>query len=182
MVAFDATALMLFLEPAARPPLHPDSKEPITSAHARMRHLAATLEKERARIIIPTPALSEILVRAGTAGPQYLEILGKSAVFRIASFDQRAAIELAALAAADIANGDKRGGAEGIHSKIKYDRQIVAIAKVEGARIVYSDDKNVRNFGTRSGLAVVGCHELPLPEGDRQMSLFRKQDGTEEER
>ena len=44
---------------------------------------------------MPTPALSELLVRAGDAGPKYLEIIARSKFFRVAEFGTRAAVEAA---------------------------------------------------------------------------------------
>jgi hypothetical protein len=46
---------------------------------------------------------------------------------------------------------------------MKFDRQIVAIALTNGARILYSDDDGVKRFGERSGLRVVRTSDLPLP-------------------
>ena len=61
-----------------------------------VERLINTLEQRRETINIPTPALSEVLVHAHTAGPEYLNILDRHACFRIAPLDQRAAVELAA--------------------------------------------------------------------------------------
>ena len=69
MPVFDATTLLLFLEPDARAPLDPATNEPLTDAKARIDHLIETLEKQREAIVIPTPALSEVLVHANEAGP-----------------------------------------------------------------------------------------------------------------
>jgi hypothetical protein len=126
MVVFDATILMLLLRPNAGQPTD-SSGQPITQVQERIAHLLQTLEKNRTRIIIPTPALSEVLVRAGNAGPQIVETLGRSAVFRIVSFDSLAAIEAAAMTRAAIDSGDKRGGVDAAWAKVKFDRQIVAI-------------------------------------------------------
>jgi hypothetical protein len=42
----------------------------------------ATLDKQRAKIIIPTPALCEVLIGAADAAPAYLEILSRHALLR----------------------------------------------------------------------------------------------------
>jgi hypothetical protein len=57
MVVFDATILMLLLRPNAGQPTD-SSGQPITQVQERIAHLLQTLEKNRTRIIIPTPALS----------------------------------------------------------------------------------------------------------------------------
>ena len=45
MPVFDATTLLLFLEPDARAPLDPATNEPVTDAKARIEQLIDTLEK-----------------------------------------------------------------------------------------------------------------------------------------
>ena len=67
----------------------------VPRAKERVEYLIETLSKAGEKIVIPTPALSECLVHAGPAGPEYLTIIGKQACFRIASFDERAAVEAA---------------------------------------------------------------------------------------
>jgi hypothetical protein len=110
MVLIDATTLLLFLSPLAEPPRDPVTNLPIEHAQLRVEHLVKSLEAKRTKILVPAPALSEVLVHAGTA-------------------------------------------ADGTWAKIKYDRQIVAIAKVHGVEAIYSDDGNIRSFATR--------HEYP---------------------
>ena len=171
MVVFDSTILLPMLWPGVPVPTHPVTDNPIDGFRERIDYLVSHLEKSRTKIIIPTPALSEILVRAGRAGPEYLARITSESVFRTASFDERAAVEVAAMTKAAKDSGDKRGGAVGPWSKIKYDRQIVAIAKVEGASVIYSDDPGVRKFAEDAGLTVIGTWELPLPPVDPQGAL-----------
>jgi len=45
--------------------------------------LITTLQQNRAKIIIPTPALGELLVKGREAAPEWLAILHKSRHFRI---------------------------------------------------------------------------------------------------
>jgi len=66
MVLFDATTLLLLLAPNACVPK--DSKgQVITYPKERIDGLLVDLAKAKTKIIIPTPALSETLVRAGRA-------------------------------------------------------------------------------------------------------------------
>ena len=112
-----------------------------------------------------------MLIRAGDAGPKYLQELNSSACFRIVSFDQRAAIEAAAAHRDAIGRGDKREGTNAAWAKVKFDRQIVAIAKIEGATSIYSDDEDIQKLGKKSGIAVIGIADLPLPPEDAQHNL-----------
>ena len=86
MAVLDATALLYFFEPEARPPIDPATDQPVTNATGRIKLLVDTLEERREAIVIPTPALSEVLVHANEAAPQYLEILNKTSCFRTASY------------------------------------------------------------------------------------------------
>jgi hypothetical protein len=122
-------------------------------------------------VTVPTPVLSELPVRAGAAGPEYLETLNRSARFRIADFDQRAAVEVAAPTREAIASGDKRGGSASPWAKIKFDCQIIAIARVAGATTIYSDDADIARFAKGAGIAVVRIQDLPLPPEGAQMKL-----------
>ena len=78
-------------------------------------------------------------------------------------FDEIAAIELAAIEHEARGKGDKRGGSAAPWTKVKFDRQIVAIAKAHGATRFYSDDEDVIKFGTKAGLEVISTWNLPLP-------------------
>ena len=164
MVVFDASLLMLILDDNA--------KASLPNARERVEYLINCLSKEGERIVIPTPALSECLVHAGPAGPGYLAILGKRAVFRIASFDERAAVEAAFRTWAARQRGQPKGGSPEIaKAKIKFDRQIVAIAKVEGATAVYADDGNVIAYAREAGMEGYLLADLPEPPEDPQHAL-----------
>lgn len=181
MVVFDTTVLLPILSPGVLAPQDPHTGQPVDHFRERIDHLVKHLERNRTKIIIPTPALSEILVRAGTAGPEYLTKISGASVFRIVDFDERAAVEVAAMTRGAIDGGDKYGGEDGTWNKIKYDRQIIAIAKVERASALYSDDTGVRNFGKAAGLTVIASWELPLPPENPQTSFDLKAPETEAE-
>lgn len=171
MVVFDSTFLVYLLHPEATPPLHPETGKPVIHAAKRIQHLISTLDKAREKVIIPTPALSEFLVKADTASAEYLQIMEKQAIFRVASFDKRAAVELAALTREALEDGDKKGGVDASWQKVKFDRQIISIAKVEGARTLYSDDDGIRPFAAKVGLKVLTLADLNLPPKDSQGSF-----------
>jgi hypothetical protein len=58
-----------------------------------------------------------------------------------------------------------------VWAKVKFDRQIVAIAKVVGATVIYSDDKDVATLAKKQGIETIGVADLPLPKEDAQMTL-----------
>jgi hypothetical protein len=86
-------------------------------------------------------------------------------------FDSLAAIEAAVLTRAAIDAGNKRSGSESAWAKIKFDRQIIAIAKVARATAIYSDDADVRAIATAEDIAVIGLAELPVPPQSLQIEL-----------
>jgi len=174
MVVFDTSILLLVLDPNAKPPDDPETRQPLDKAAKRIEHLIEKLTADKERIVIPTPVLSEVLVHAGDAMQPYLDTLNGQAAFRIAPFDQKAAIE-AALAMSDaIKRGGRRVDAanpDATVTKIKFDRQIVAIAKAEGAHAVYSDDADVHGYARHAGLDAYRTADLDLPPEDPQASL-----------
>lgn len=171
MVGFDATVLTMVLNPQADSPPDPMTGAPVDRANERVEFLIASLQKAKQKIVIPTPVLSEVLVRSGNAGLQYVEVLQKAATFSIEPFDKRAAIELALMNQRAVSNGDKRGGENENWQKIKLDRQIVAICKVAGVRAVYTTDGPLGNFARLAGMDVIGIHNLPLPPEPPQLNL-----------
>ena len=164
IVAVDASTLTLLVNPDADPPLDPATGQTLTRASERLGKLVDEVERRRGTVLIPTPALAEVLVKAGDAGPAFLERLNGSARFKVADFDQRAAVEVAAMTRDAIRAGDKSAGVSEPWQKGKYDRQIVAIARVNGASALYADDNGVAAFGNLIGLKVIRTWELPLPE------------------
>jgi predicted nucleic acid-binding protein len=178
MVLFDATTLSLLLHPGAKPPK--DAKgNPVERCSERIEHLVRTLDESKTKIIIPTPALSELLVIAGAAGPKYLSEINGRSCFKVSDFDQRAAVEAAAQTRDAIRAGFKRQGSEAPWAKIKFDRQIVAIAKVENVKTIYSDDEDVERYAKAIGIEVKRAESLPLPPPKQLMLGDQNAEGEE---
>jgi len=173
-VAFDATFLLyLFREPGTVAPPLDSAGAPIPFAKERVAGLLAELQKTGTTIIVATPALSEIMVRAGVAaGQQYIALMGRARVFRIVPFDTKAAIETAIMHGHAIAGEKGKAATTATHAKLKYDRQIVAIAKTEGAHTLYTDDGDQRAFAEKQGMTVRGLADLPVPTDAGQWDLF----------
>lgn len=121
---------------------------------------------------MPTPALSELLVKAGDAGPEYLNIVARSKFFRVAEFGERAAVELAALHREAEAVGGKRGATpQADWAKVKFDRQIVAIARVVGAKVIYTNDGQLAKHAKAAGIVALGVDDLPAPPVTPQLEM-----------
>jgi predicted nucleic acid-binding protein len=162
MVLFDTTVLSLMLHPSAKPPKDSQGR-PVERAPDRIENLVRKLEEAKTKIIIPTPALSELLVVAGPEGAKYLTEINNRSCFKVSDFDQRAAVEAAIQIRHALKLGDKRQGTSATWAKVKFDRQIVAIAKVEGVKTIYSDDEDVEKYGKALGIEVKRVESLPLP-------------------
>lgn len=163
-VLFDTSTLLLALQPDARPPLDPATNLPLEHAKQRVEYLIKTLSKNKTKVVIPAPVLAEVLVHAGDAANDYVQIL-QTSPFRVAPFDTRAAIECADAIARF---GLKAKGKENTRAKIKFDRQIVAIARVEQVAAIYSDDAHIETIGKQAGLKVIRTFELERDPADRQ--------------
>jgi len=146
----------------------------LNKAAERIEYLIENLAAAKEKILIPTPVLSEVLVHAGDAMQPYLDTLNEQSVFRIVPFDQKAAIEAAIAMSDAIKRGGHRVDAakpDANKTKIKFDRQIVAIAKAEGASVVYADDDDVHRYAKQTGLKAYRTSELEIPPEDPQGSL-----------
>ena len=141
------------------------------SRQEKIAHLLHHLDKTKGRVIIPTPALAEFLTVAQHAALAVLDHLQKRASVIIAGFDLAAAYELSLLDAAAMGRGDKKDGQVENWQKIKLDRQIVAIAKTAGAKLIISGDSGVRSAAARVGIRTVSADELELPDHAKQAQL-----------
>jgi hypothetical protein len=167
MVAFDNTILSILLFPDAE--VHERSEpKPVERAHERVNALVQEIADAGEQVLVPSPALAEVLA-PDCDMEEVLSTLRGSAYIRIGDFDQRAAVELAVRLRAAYTAGDIREGLKTTKSKMKFDRQIVAIALTNGARVLYSDDDGVKKFGEGSGLKVKRTSDLLIPLIQQQL-------------
>lgn len=168
--AFDNTILSVLLNPNGNIPFDPATGQPVVEAKARAEAVIHDLQKARRKIILPAPACAELLTAIGPEAQQYLNVVGRSRVFEVASFDARCAAELALLNRGEFKQRDEEVKAEP-YQKRKVDRQIVAIAKVYGASEIYTDDSGLAKLARLCGITPVSIAEIPLPEAAKQIPL-----------
>ena len=164
IVVIDSTALAMLICPEAQAPNDPVTGEQTSHAQARVEKFCRQLEENADILMIPTPVLAEVLVRAGPEGSKILESLQGQAFVRVKPFDQAAAIEFAIMTQEAIANGHKGGGHSQPWQRVKFDRQIISIARVSGADKVYSDDDALKNYCGLVGLDAFSTWDLSVPE------------------
>jgi hypothetical protein len=178
MVVFDTSVLTLAFDPSARSPTDPATGKLLSEPQARIDYLIKTLSQSKQRVMIPTPVLSEYLVRAGVDKDKRLEEFTNSKVFVVAPFDMRAAVECAAIEDA----GPRRNRSltdDETKAKIKFDRQILAIAMVRGAATIYTGDVSLAAKARLNGLNAVMTWELGLPPADPQLELSYEESEAE---
>lgn len=156
-VAFDATILIDLFNPRLK-----------GDRRVKLDYLVQELQKRRTKILIPTPALTELMIRAGKAREEIHQKLSATSAFQITPFDSRAAMECALLLEKALDAGAKR---QLTKSKIKFDWQIVAIAASHNATVIYSDDGDIARYGKRANIDVIKTDDLPLPASALQGSF-----------
>ena len=169
MVVFDATMFLLLISPNASVPKNA-SDTPVTFAKERIDGLLYDLSKRHVTIIIPTPVLSEVFVRSDPSDAiAYVEKMRKSKNFKIEPFCERAALEMALMTQRLIISNDKRGGSAYLWSKLKFDRQIISIAKAHSAPLIYTDDDKLAKFARSNGIDTKSLIDLPIPDAAAQL-------------
>jgi predicted nucleic acid-binding protein len=163
MVLFDSDFLCFLLLDDPGVIAHPRTRKPVERAKEKIEHLISSLAARREKVILPTPALSEILCLAADHAHEVLAALTGTYRFQLAAFDVMAAVEAAMATAKAIAKRDKKGGSKSTWAKVKFDRQIVAIAKTRGVAEIYSNDEDIRRFAKKEGMKVISVWDLPDP-------------------
>jgi len=179
MVLFDASVIAIAFDKNAAVPLDPSTGKPLDRAKERVDALVKTLSDSRTQIVIPTPALSEYLVRGGKNKSQRLQIFQSSKAFTIRDFDTMAAVECATLNDPALHTGKRLETAE-TYAKLKFDRQIIAIAKAHRVTTIYTGDKTLAHVATQNGIKAVLTWDLSLPPEEAQIKLpFKSADDEE---
>ena len=136
-VAVDASFLRAFLDPAVR-------SEPISS-------LVQKLSIENVKVIVPTPSLAQVLTRSPGMAQDWMQVLNGNSCFQVRPFDDKASFELAQVLGESATN---------LRDILRFDRQIVAIAKVYGVSVLYADDEQVTQFAEECGILAKRLKDL----------------------
>jgi predicted nucleic acid-binding protein len=141
----------------------------------RITGLVQDLVSAKTVIGVPAPAWAEYLCGTGLGTSGVIDVLKRRSAIRILAFDEVAATELAVIDQATRAKGGKKGASKAHWQKIKVDRQILAIARVQGATLIYTEDDNLVAEATRIGVAVSRISTIPLKPKQNQLDLDHPQ-------
>lgn len=169
-IAVDTSALTILLNPNARIPADPQSGEPISYARDRILGFVARIEKERRKLVIPTPVVAELLTAIGPNTADYLRVINRKAVFQVLPFDEISAIELAFLNRDVFASSDQKTGAEP-WQKMKVDRQIIAVTKVAKCGAILTGDRGLASRAKLCNIEPLSIADLPVPDQARQHEM-----------
>jgi predicted nucleic acid-binding protein len=129
----------------------------------RIRGLIADSRAIRTRLIVPAPVFAEFAVKARD---KELEFITSQHVFKLVPFDAIAALECGFLIRDVFAQENKKDR----HS-IKFDLQILAIAKVCRATRLVTNDRQLRSRSVSLGIPAISIIELPIPDNEKQIVL-----------
>jgi len=126
---------------ALRNDAHPDDASKVVQSRSLIRYL----DEQDKIILLPTPVITECLVPVMPQDkPNILNSIEK---FMIASFDKSAAIKCAEMMHSITPQENKFKEEMGItKSQLKFDYMIAAIAIVNRAECIYSQDEGLRKF------------------------------------
>ena len=162
IIAVDNSFLCLLFNPNARPPTDRNTNAPLERVKDRLEAWLDEHIENGDDIIVPSPCLAELL--ADTPDMQkVIDAINQYSSMKIANFDVECAVEWGAITRKAIAQGDKKLGLQGAWEKIKFDRQIVVIAKVNSAEVFYTDDDNQTKFAKMLGMRVIHSWDLKVP-------------------
>ncbi|MDR5757917.1 hypothetical protein [Caballeronia sp. LZ035] len=170
MVVFDTSFLALAFDGDYKVPLDPTTREPLTQCAERINHLIRTLSVSKQRILIPTPVLAEYLVEGGHDKDKRLQVFAGSRAFSVVPFDQRAAIECAMIEDGDSKRKRKLTPNE-TKAKVKFDRQVIAIAKANRVEALYTGDTTLAKHAAENGLNAILTWEVPMPALSPQLQF-----------
>lgn len=159
MIVVDANFLVLLLDPNAMP--H------IDQGHARVTEFIRACSKE---IIIPSPAISEVIAGRLDRVSEIMGIFRKQRIFHIQPFDEVISIETGHIIRRMFDNTPTESRPQGWRIMMKYDAMIAATAIVRGASEIITGDGDFRPLLDGSSVKITKPGDLPLPP--RQGGLF----------
>ena len=174
MIIFDSNFVLTLLRQIKNGPTDKTTGRPLEFHTERVQGYFQALDTKKEVIGIPAPVIAELGIKGTATVHELVALLSKSARFRFLPFDAMAAIECAAIAREAVQSGNKRAGAadpEINWNKLKFDRQILAIAIVNRATTVCTWDENLMRLCKDHAIGTVSIFDLAVPDEARQQQL-----------
>lgn len=144
-----------------------------------MAGLVAELKRKREPIGIPAQVWAEFLDAASPDELARSQDIFKTAAFRLLPYDLRAAMETVEVSRVGRAARKAAKGKLRERQAVKVDWQIIAVGKVNRARLLLTNDGDMRTEASRSGLNSLSIADLEIPDALRQHSLEYEAESTE---
>lgn len=173
IVVLDSSILISAFDPSAAPAPDLEGKA-VSYAVERIQYFVDSSAHHDRQILLPTPVIAELLSASNVEEDALTEALIGNSAFLIAGYDQRAAIINAQMNKNATASGNLKAGSEQPRQIVKFDRQILAIAKLHGASAVYCGDKNMAAHARHYGLSPLCAVDMELPPEIIQPDLLLK--------
>lgn len=165
-VVFDSSFVVAAFDPVV---VSAGGAEPNEDWRPRLDQCLLRLDREKARIVVPTPVLAEVFVKRPERMGGFLRTRQRSSRFLIGEFGAAAAA-----VAADLMQrhwpSPKARSIEWSRHRLKFDLQILAIARVANATCIYTNDKELAELARAERISAVRFRDLP-PAGPGQPSL-----------
>ncbi|YCH28992.1 PIN domain-containing protein [Erwinia sp. D4-22] len=143
----------------------------VDNLELRAKALLEHIERNGGTIVIPTPVLAEYLLGIDGEKNKHAQVaqIYSMNCFEIIPFEELAAIECSLLPSLqEFKQFAKQIDSNQTANKIRFDRQIIAIAKANGITEVWSCDGEVIKKGREVGIEVRSIEEMrPMPLSDQ---------------
>ena len=160
MIVFDANILITLA-----------TEEETHETYERIAGLIQDDVTAKTVIGIPATAWAEFLCGTDIATSGIVNAMKKRSAILILPFDEVSAFETPLIHRGAQAIGKKKGAATAPWQQVKIDRQILAIARQNGVRTIYTDDDNMIAEASRLGIDAIRPSEIPLKPKQNRLDL-----------
>ncbi|WP_447789444.1 type II toxin-antitoxin system VapC family toxin [Pseudomonas farris] len=157
MVIWDTNILALYFSNR----LSPDD-------HLRVKGMVSELARKREPIGVPAQVWAEFLEAATADDAAQSIALFKTNAFKLLTYDMRAAIETAEVARRGHAARKGSQNKDRGRQAVKVDWQIIAVAIVNNARLILTNDQPMLSECRRHKVQCMAISDLPIPDDLRQ--------------
>jgi predicted nucleic acid-binding protein len=163
-IVIDTNVLVQIMQnEGAKDLIDPETDKVVVNAFERAQALIERIDSLKGVVVLPAPVIAEYLLGIDRKSYQlHLDVMNGVKCIEVSSFDQLAAIECAML----VSNQEmKQLDPDSKMAKLKYDRQILAIAISSGAKEIWTHDKQLFKRSKAMGLTAMSLGGIdPKPQ------------------